>query len=196
MELDRIRAGDEEALALLLEECWGPLVRYLWGITASSAEAEDAAQEAFVRLWERREEWTAGSPRGLVFRIARNVALDAERRRRTRSRLQPEAAGATSAGPPTPEQELRDARVSARVQAAVAALPSRRRETFELVRFHGLSYRQAAEALEVSEQTVANQMSRAMLELRASLQDLLAGERGAAPDASTSASTHEEMEHG
>lgn len=59
------------------------------------------------------------------------------------------------------------------MREALAALPRRRREVFELVRFHGLSHAEVAEVLEISTQTVANHVSRALSELRANLDDVL-----------------------
>ena len=54
----------------------------------------------------------------------------------------------------------------AAVERAIAALPPRRREIFILVRVHGLSYGEVAEILQISPQTVANQMSAALTTLR------------------------------
>jgi RNA polymerase sigma-70 factor (ECF subfamily) len=55
------------------------------------------------------------------------------------------------------------------VESAITALPERRREIFVLSRYHGLSYREIAEVLEISPQTVANQLSAALATLRESL---------------------------
>ena len=52
-------------------------------------------------------------------------------------------------------------------------LPNRRREVFELVRFKGLTYQDVAEVLELSPQTVANQMTLAHRDLRSMLADFL-----------------------
>src|SRR5688572_13798416 len=88
--LARIALGDETALAELLASEWAPLVRHLSGLLSSQDLAADAAQEAFVRLWERRDSWTAGSARALLYRIGRNVAFDLRRRARVRSRALPD----------------------------------------------------------------------------------------------------------
>lgn len=174
MDLERIRKGDQQALAALLREAWAPLVRYLKRLSPGALAAEDAAQEAFVRLWEHRERWHGGTARGVLFRIGRNVARDAQRRADVRRRLGTEVR-AHGARPRTPAEELRAAQVEERVREALEALPARRREVFELVRLHGLSYRETAEALEISEQTVANHVSRALGELRRRLADVRAG---------------------
>lgn len=174
MTLERIRAGDVEALGELLRDAWAPLLRHLGPIAGSADAAEDAAQEAFVRLWERREHWQYGSARALLFRIGRNAALDATRRGEVRERRQRHPL----AGPPapaTPEEELAQTEVRARVEAALAGLAPRRREVFELVRFGGLTYQEVAEALELSPQTVANHMSFALRDLRSELAEVVGG---------------------
>ena len=169
MTMDRIRQGDPEALRALLEEAWAPLVRYLERRVESGDEAEDVAQEAFVRIWERRERWTGGSARAVLFRIGRNLALDRGRRRAVRRRWAEEARQDPAPSPPTPADELAATELRGRVAGAVEALPERRREVFRLVRLQGLTYAEVAEILGVSAQTVANQMSMALRDLRAAV---------------------------
>lgn len=173
MDLTRIRAGDPEALRGLMEEVWTPLVAYLrqWG--GEDEEAEDAAQEAFVRLWEHRERWSGSSARAVLFRIGRNRMLDRRRRSTVRRRHREEAAREGGARPTTPVEDLAARELRARVETAVAELPERRREIFRLVRQRGLRYAEVAEVLELSPQTVANQMSRALHELRRALSEHL-----------------------
>lgn len=180
MELDRISKGDRAAFHALVHASWGPLVRYCRRIAPSEDAAQDAAQEALVRLWEHRESWGAGSARAVLFRIARNVALDERRRDAVRSREAFALPGA-SGGPPTPEDELRASGLRDRFAEALESLPERRREVFELVRRQGLSYREVSSVMGVSIQTVANQMSLAMRDLRSLLADAL-GEVPSAPD--------------
>ncbi len=171
MELERIRKGDTEALGALLADAWAPLVQFLARMTESDDAAEDAAQEAFVRLWERRERWTEGSARAVLFRIARNVALDQTRRLDVRARFADSVPRPSRPSTPVDDLSLLEAR--SRVDEALAALPARRRQLFELVRFDGMSYREAAHVLDLSPQTVANQMSLALRDLRTLLSDFL-----------------------
>lgn len=175
--LQRLRAGDEGALATLLDGEWAGLVRFLQRRLESSDAAQDAAQEAFVRLWERREQWQAGSARALLFRIGANIAADVERRSNVRRRWQRQAPGAGRPPPPTPEEELDGSEARVRFLEALARLAPKRREVFRLVRDEGLGYREVAEVLELSPQTVANHMSLALRELRAELSDLLPDRR-------------------
>ncbi|MFC1660948.1 RNA polymerase sigma factor [Gemmatimonadota bacterium] len=171
MELERIRSGDSEALGLLLKETWAPLVRYLLTFLDSPEAAEDAAQEAFVRLWEHRDRWESGSARPVVFRIGRNLALDLRRRAEVRRRHRHNHRHDPALSPPTPEEELAGTEFLLAFQEALEGLPPPRREVFELIRFRGLSHRDVAEVLEVSDRTVANHLRLAMRDLRHLLAD-------------------------
>ena len=171
VELERIRSGDSEALGLLLGETWAPLVIYLLTFLDSVEAAEDAAQEAFVRLWEHRDRWESGSARAVVFRIGRNIALDLRRRADVRRRWRRDHRYDPTLSPPTPEEELTGTELLLRFREALESLPPRRREVFELIRLRGLSHRDVAEVLEVSDQTVANHMRLAMKDLRHLLLD-------------------------
>jgi RNA polymerase sigma-70 factor (ECF subfamily) len=175
--LERIRRGEPEALALLMEESWGPLVRYLMPMLGARDLAEDAAQEAFIRLWARRERWQSGSARALVFRIGRNIAVDMLRSRgalRRSTDMQRETVTSTAA---PQESEEEDRELGRRFRTALESLPPARREVFELVRFRGLSYAETAETLALAKQTVANHMSLAMRDLSSLLAEVLP-ERG------------------
>ena len=173
MILTKIRAGDQEAFASLVAETWDDLVEHLAWLLGSRAGAEDAAQEAMIRIWERRERWCEGSARALVFRIGRNVALDARRSENVRRRWRAAAQREPSPSREGPEESVRWSEYEARVRRALEALSPARREVVELIRLRGLSHREAAEVLEVSQQTVANRMTLALADLRMLLADIL-----------------------
>jgi len=181
VELERIRSGDSEALGLLLRETWDPLVRYLLPFLDSVEAAEDAAQESFVRLWEHRDRWESGSARALVFRIGRNMALDLRRRAEVRRGWRRLHRQRPTSSPPTPEEEFRGTEALLRFGEALESLPPRRRDVFELIRLRGLSYRDAAEVLDVSDRTVANHLRLAMKDLRHLLSEFPAEEPAESP---------------
>ena len=156
----------------LVAECWSPLVLFLNGLVDSMDAAEDLAQESVVRLWSRRETLDPGSARAFLFRIGRNAALDQLRRRKVRSRFFSRDLG-PDPSPPTPDEEFATSELQVRFQEAFAELPPRRREVFEMIRFHGLSYREVGEVLDLSSQTVANHMTHAYKDLRRLLSEYL-----------------------
>ena len=168
----RLAGGDETALAALLERHWARLVRYAFRLLGRWDAAEDAAQHAFVRLWAERRRWRGGAPSALLHRIARNAALDVLRSPRTRS-VRVEAEELIDSARPDSDAEADELAEAA--AAAIDALPSRRREIFLLARESGLGYAEIAEVTGLARQTVANQMSLALRDLRASLRPYLSG---------------------
>ena len=171
--LSRLRDGDAGALDALLERYWPPVFTYALHRTGSRDLAADIAQDTFCRLWERRSTWnTTGSVRGLLFRLARNTAVSQHRRNRARDRASNGFAELylerRPAVLPAENAELRAA-----LNRAIAALPARRREVFQLRMLDDLSYEEIAETMGTSRQTVANQFSRALTTLRAALTHLI-----------------------
>jgi RNA polymerase sigma-70 factor, ECF subfamily len=164
----RLRSDDEAALGELLDRYWKTLVKYSLGFVGDLDSAEDIVQEAFVRVWRGRASWApTGSVRGYLYRIVRNLALQEGERRSVRQRYR--QVSAAIQGPPNPAEELDRKRRQQVLADAIEALSPRRREIVILARFHALSYAQIAEVMGISAQTVANQMSSALRELRKSL---------------------------
>lgn len=162
-----LRRGEMPALEELLALHWNAVADYAERLLGSPDDAEDVVQHAFTRLWERRYRWGEdGSIRGFLYRVARNYALNEKRRQRVRSASEGMLQIHQEKEPPTPEEVRAGHELERSLEAAIRALPERRREVFILVRFHGLSYAQVAEVMEISYQTVANQMSVALARLR------------------------------
>jgi RNA polymerase sigma-70 factor (ECF subfamily) len=166
--LARLADDDSSALDALLVKYWSPLTMFVARMTGSREAAEDAVQETFCRLWERRATWRVdGSVGGLLFRLARNIAISEHRH------LQAEERAASIAGEAMPTHhdapELPDAELRALLEQAIATLPPRRREVFLLRVVHDLSYKEIAAVMGTSPQTVANQLSHALAWLRQKL---------------------------
>lgn len=169
--LRRIRSGDTEALDALIRRHWEPLLRYAASIAPEVSDPQDLVQEALVRLWSRRSELdVTGNLAALLYRITRNLALNEQRRRQVRTRS---LAGSEPAYPVSPEatplERAEEGELRRAARDAVQGLSPRRREVFILSRFHGRRYREIADIMEISEQTVANHMSAALDALRRSL---------------------------
>jgi RNA polymerase sigma-70 factor (ECF subfamily) len=180
----RLRSNDEGALELLVAAYWHRLVRFVGGFLDQEGSGEDVVQEAFIRLWMRRAELRfEGSFRAFLYTMARNAAIDERRRSGRRARLASRAD--PPAASPSPLAHAEAAELRAVAEAAVTALPPRRREVFRLARTEGLSYREIADVMGLSPQTVANQMSRALTELHHALdRNSLHGSADATPPAS------------
>lgn len=157
------------ALDILLCRYWESIVAYAEKYVPNTDAAEDVAQETFVRLWESRESWrSTGSVRSFLYRVARNLALNEERSRRIHSRRSDQIAEAhgSQIRIRTPAERLEERERRRLLDEAIATLPRRRRQILRLAKLRGLSYQEVAQLLDISQQTVANQMSAALSALR------------------------------
>jgi RNA polymerase sigma-70 factor (ECF subfamily) len=159
--------GESSCLAELLRRHRKAVVGFA-AVLVDPDTAEDVAQETFLRVSAHASRWRPiGAVRAYLLHIARNIALNERRRQRNRFSLMGSARSAlTGRSVPTPGELLDESELRAAIFRTLDAMPVRRREVFALVRFGGLSYREAAAVMGTSEQTAANQMSRAMADVR------------------------------
>ena len=171
--LARVAAGDSEAFAVLVESHQERLLRLCERLMGEPEEARDAAQEVFLKAFRK-----AGDvrPQGQVYtwlyRIAVNHCLNKLRRRKLVRFLRWEDAEAGDVPAFDPPDTGADpaAALAARhrwraTRQALAKLPENQRSVVVLVRFEGLSYKQTAEVLGVTEGAVESRLVRAMRRL-------------------------------
>lgn len=172
----RVQAGDEAALGALMESWERPLKRMLARLVQNAAEADDLAQETFVRVWQQREKFRTGAEfRPWVFSIAVNLARNRLRwwRRRPAVSLEAwrEAAPGTEppAAGPAQAAALEQRERAESVRQAVAALPADLREALVLFEYEELSQIEIAAALGCSPKAVETRIYRAREKLRVAL---------------------------
>ena len=155
--------------AQLFEENYEALCRYLIRFTGDADAAADAAQEAFVRLLDRKPR--AESPRAWLFTVATNVALEAQRTRSRRWRLLLSGASRVPHGdaPVAPDVKLEADMDRKQVQAALLALSEKERQAL-LMREEGFAQREIAEAVGTTTGSVGTLIARAMDKLARNLQ--------------------------
>ena len=163
----RIKHGDRAAFRAFFDRYHGLLYRYLRARNVPGAVCEDLIQNAFLAIWERRNQIDENqSLRAFLFKICYNRALNHFRDRSKFSdppeRMEPATADA-------PDRRVDGALMQETLRQAIAALPERRRAVFELCFLHELTYRETAEALGISVKTVENQMGHALKAIRAAL---------------------------
>jgi RNA polymerase sigma factor (sigma-70 family) len=142
----------------------GQLKSYLRGAFPTVRDVDDVVQESYLRVWRTRAHQQVVSAKGLLFQIARHLALDLVRR----ERISPIDAGRDWAELSVIYQEP-DAASVASIQErrrllidAVASLPNRYREIVLLRKFEELSQKEVAARLGLSERTVENLLARAV----------------------------------
>ncbi|HEX6748195.1 MAG TPA: sigma-70 family RNA polymerase sigma factor [Longimicrobium sp.] len=152
----------------LFAEHHAPLFRYLSRLTGDADVAEDAAQEAFVRLMERPP--APGETRAWLFRVGTNAAWMALRTRGRRRRLLESAPLRAPVGdaPPAPDAAAETAEVRTKVRRALDALGERERQIL-LMQQEGFKYREIAEAVGTTTQSVGTMLARALNKLAAEL---------------------------
>jgi RNA polymerase sigma-70 factor (ECF subfamily) len=153
--------GDEESFRDLVERYQRPLYWIAYDILLDGEEARDVVQETFVRVhaaidrYDRRRDF-----RNWVYRIARNLAIDAHRRRRRRAVPVEDLSGR-----PAQRGEATDVAVAhelrERVATTLARLPVEYRVALTLREFHGLTPREIARVTDCSYPTARWRLHRA-----------------------------------
>jgi RNA polymerase sigma-70 factor, ECF subfamily len=162
-----------EAIAALVAEYSATLYRVAYSVMRNSAEAEDAVQEAFLRVLKHRDK--LGEIRDLrvwLVRITWNVVLDRKRRGKTRPENDDIAdfARVLPSGDRSADEELISSQEHARILALIDLLPAKERQALLLSAVEELSTAQIALVLKTTESSVRSRIFRARRELSALLE--------------------------
>ncbi|MGY2410209.1 RNA polymerase sigma factor [Pseudomonas pergaminensis] len=141
-------------------------------VLGDADEAKDVAQESFLRIWRHAASWRSGEARfdTWLHRVALNLCHDRLRRRKERPLSDDDTAALVDTTPSLDEQ-LEAADRSARMAAALAALPERQREAIVLQYYQELSNIDAAALMNISVEALESLLSRARRQLRSQLAD-------------------------
>ncbi|MCF6199274.1 MAG: sigma-70 family RNA polymerase sigma factor [Hyphomicrobiaceae bacterium] len=163
----RIAAGDEAAAKQMVRQHLPLLISLAVKMLGNKQEAEEIAQDAFLKLWKQAAHWQPGRALASTWlrRVASNACIDRLRARRSRALLEGEeqSVGARQQLD-LEEKELQDA-----VKAALEKLPERQKLALGLCYFEGLGQREAADLMEVSEHALESLLARARRGLKAEL---------------------------
>jgi RNA polymerase sigma-70 factor (ECF subfamily) len=162
--VDRLRAEFET----FARENRDPLLRHVRGRVSRVADAEDIAQESWVRISAAMAAGAVFNLGGYLYRVARNLLVDHYRREARDSALmvQGESLDLLPATTPDPEHLLLTRDELRRMDAVVRAMPPRARQVFRLARIEGHSHAEIGRRLGISRQTVHEHMLRALVALQ------------------------------
>jgi len=165
----KIKEGDAWAFKNVMRKYYRELVDFAYHYVNSSHVAKDVVQDVFANIWERRSRWSPDRSLKLyLYQSVKNEALKLLRDRKTEYKyieayleekgeqkivLKEEIEG--------DNQEFQEV-----VRQAIQSLPERARMTYQLHRRDGLTYKEIAQVMEISHETVESQMSRALQLLR------------------------------
>jgi len=162
-ERARVRA-EEEALAALVSEYAGTLYRVSFSVLRNAADAEDAVQEAFLRVLKHRATLDEVRDRRVwLIRIVWNIVLDRKRRAKTRPETDDvaELARVLPAEGLSAEDRAAAAQHHAQVLKCVETLPAKEREVLMLSAFEELTSVEIAQVLGITESSVRSRLFRA-----------------------------------
>ena len=168
--LSRLADGDQSAFATLMQRHLSAVLSTARRIVRDDAEAEDIAQDAFLRLWSAAATLEAGEHglRPWLRRVASNLAIDWLRKAR-RFAVTDEVP--EQADPVWQLRNLEATEVSGRIEQALSVLPQRQRIAVSLFHFDDLSQREVAALMELSEDALESLLARGRRRLRDELKD-------------------------
>jgi RNA polymerase sigma-70 factor (ECF subfamily) len=167
----RVGRGDPAAVQALVARKLPRMLALARRMLGDPVEAEDVAQEVFLKVWKQAPTWRPGAARfdTWMHRVALNLCYDRLRRRREEPVAElPERPDPAAA----PDRNLEAAQLGARVEAALGKLPGRQREAIVLCHYQEMTNIEAARVMEVSVEALESLLSRGRRALRAALADL------------------------
>ena len=183
-----VKAGDEQSFALLLQRYRSPLVNFLYRMVRNREQAEDLAQEVFLRVYRARADYVPSAKfTTWLFRIATNLALNSVRDHRyERMEISLDAPMTADAEDgdertldvadqhPDIEQHLVEDVRRKMIRHAIEKLPEKQRAAVLLHKYQELDYGEIAKILSCSESALKSLLFRAYEALRVELAPLVA----------------------
>lgn len=168
-----IKQGDQEAFKRFFFLYQVDIYRFLYRFLLDKENAEDLCQETFISFWLHRDNIDPSSfPRAYLYKIAKNLAFNFLERNNPSISYDNELQRLPIILS-NPEKEYENIDLVKFCEAAINELPEKCKMTFILSRYEGFDYAEIAEAMDVSLQTVKNQMSKALNQLRTKLSPII-----------------------
>ncbi len=168
----RIAQGDHQAASELVMRHLPKMVALANHMLADATEAEDIAQEVFVKVWKHAHKWQPGVAKfeTWMHRVAINLCYD--RLRRRREIYTDQIPDREDKNTPKTDQGIIDAQLSAHIEGALQRLPPRQRAAITLCHLREMSNIEAADSMQVSVEAMESLLARG----RKGLRKLLAGQ--------------------
>ena len=163
----RCSLRDRQAFRTLYQRTSAKLFGVVLRILRNRAEAEEAIQEVYIKIWQRADRYVAGqySPISWLVAIARNHALDMVRARRPAGDDLDAALDIADAGP-DPERLTQASEDGERIEACLAQLEPDRAEAVRGAYLDGYSYEELAQRFAVPINTMRTWLRRSLIKLR------------------------------
>jgi RNA polymerase sigma-70 factor (ECF subfamily) len=177
--IQQLRQGNEPAFRWLVENYRNRVFHTVLNILQDTKEAEDAAQETFIQVFESIGNFKGESSLSTwIYRIATRKAIDKIRRRKTREKLrkmlpwwipdEKRSATETFHHPGIAAENKEKATV---LFKAIQSLPEKQKMAFTLIKVQGMNYEETCEIMQQNIKAVESLMTRAKLNLQKQLED-------------------------
>ncbi|MCF6333605.1 MAG: RNA polymerase sigma-70 factor [Draconibacterium sp.] len=175
--VEQFKAGNEMAFELIFHRTKGKLKGFLLKVLPCGEDAESVLQEIYLKLWSNRKSIKANKNFETYFyAIARNMVVDVMRKRFNKQKYLEELYSQLKEGNKNPLDTLATVEYSElekKIFELIGKLPEKRQVIFKLNRIDGLTYKEIAEKLNISENTVDSQMRKALAFLRNEMKHFL-----------------------
>jgi RNA polymerase sigma-70 factor, ECF subfamily len=171
--LEGLKSGNEKIFQEIFNAYYEPLCRFSLNRIESKEDAEEIVQDVFVKLWIKREElMIQQSLKSYLYRMVQNRIINQSDHHKIRKihqqyvlSNQPEYFAS--------ENDFHEEELNSLAARAVASMPEKRRQVYELSRKKGLKYSEIAEKMGISIKTVEVHLSKALDHMRVYLKDYL-----------------------
>ena len=161
-DIQRFISGDKRTFELIYNSYVGRVYNYISSFVSDAEMAKDITQNTFLQLWNSRQNIKAdGNPDGYIYTIAKNLLLKEIRRQKIFSEYAEHiAASADEEDDSDVEELLSHAAIEKQIVTLLEELPEARRRIFVMRWMKGLSNKEIAQKLAISEKTVSTQIHR------------------------------------
>lgn len=174
VQFELIRQGDIREYEKVFRTYYQALCNYANTLLKDPDEAEEAVQQVFVTIWNKKEQISISTTlQAYLYRAVNNASLNRIRHEKVKNQYRDHVTARETGVEEHTAQQVISKELTREITKAVEALPDKCRETFEMSRYKGLSYAEIAEHQGVSVKAVEKQMGKALRLLRLALADYL-----------------------
>jgi RNA polymerase sigma-70 factor, ECF subfamily len=167
--VEKFRNGDTHAFNLLVNRWQEPIFRFTYGYFGNISDSDDVTQKTFIKAYQKIESLKETEKfSAWLYRIANHLCIDQTRQnhRRESSLLENWKKNSETVSPITPEITLEKNELSLLIHKALLSIPDDQRTVIILKEYEGLKFREIAEILEESENTIKSRMYYGLKALR------------------------------
>lgn len=173
----QFKAGNEMAFELIFHRTKGKLMGFLKKVLPVGEDEESVMQEIYLKLWSKRTiVETDKNFETFLFTLARNMVIDVMRKRLSKQKYLENLYSQLKEGQKNSMDTLAAVEYSEleqKIFELINKLPEKRQEIFKLNRIEGLTYKEIAAKLDISENTVDTQIRKALTFLRSEMKNFI-----------------------